>query len=55
MGEGCIDIRRIKHWMLAAGFEGYDEVEVFSARWWAADQNEYLAKITQAWREHCQL
>jgi sugar phosphate isomerase/epimerase len=53
MGEGCIDIRRIKSWMLAAGFAGFDEVEVFSTRWWGTDQSEFLTKITQAWREHC--
>ena len=54
MGEGCIAIRRIKWWMHVAGFNGPDEVEVFSTRWWAADQDEYLAKITASWSEHCQ-
>lgn len=53
MGEGCIDIRGIKSWMRAAGFTGCDEVEIFSTRWWAADQDEYLARIIAAWREHC--
>ncbi len=53
MGEGCIDIRRIKTWMQAAGWQGFDEVEVFSTRWWATDQDDYLARITLAWREHC--
>ncbi|HWB07400.1 MAG TPA: sugar phosphate isomerase/epimerase family protein [Verrucomicrobiales bacterium] len=55
MGEGCIDIRRIKSWVHAAGFSGFDEVEIFSTRWWAADQNDYLTKITAAWKEHCLL
>lgn len=53
MGEGCIDIRGIKAMVHAAGFRGLDEVEVFSTRWWAADQDEYLAQIGRAWREHC--
>jgi sugar phosphate isomerase/epimerase len=53
MGAGCIDIRRIKSWMQAAGFTGHDEVEIFSTRWWAENQDEYLARIMAAWREHC--
>jgi sugar phosphate isomerase/epimerase len=53
MGEGCIDIRRIKRWVHAAGFRGMDEVEIFSTRWWAADQDDYLSRIVQSWREHC--
>ena len=53
MGEGCIAIRRIKSWVQAAGFTGMDEVEVFSTRWWAGDQDDYLQRIVAAWREHC--
>jgi len=53
MGEGCIAIRRIKAWVQAAGFTGMDEVEIFSTRRWAVDQDEYLAQIVDAWREHC--
>ena len=29
MGEGCIDIKKIREWIEAAGFDGYNEVEVF--------------------------
>lgn len=53
MGEGCIAIRGIKALVGAAGFRGFDEVEIFSTRWWAADQEDYLARIVRAWREHC--
>lgn len=53
MGEGCIAIRSIKEQVQATGFTGMDEVEVFSTRWWAADQDGYLARIVRAWREHC--
>jgi len=52
MGEGCIPLRQIRAWVEAAGFGGFNEVEVFSTRWWAADQEEYLAKIIQAYRDH---
>ena len=40
MGEGCIPIRRIKTWVEAAGFDGFNEVEIFSNRYWAMDQSE---------------
>jgi sugar phosphate isomerase/epimerase len=52
MGEGCIPIRRIKSWINAAGFEGFNEVEIFSNRYWAMDQGEHLARIAAAFREH---
>ncbi len=53
MGEGCINLRQIRGWMEAAGFTGYDEVEVFSNRWWASDQDAYLAQIVASYQQHC--
>jgi sugar phosphate isomerase/epimerase len=52
MGEGVIDNRDIRTWMDAAGFRGDIEVEVFSERWWATDQREWLARIIAAYRGH---
>ncbi len=52
MGEGCINIRQIRGWVEATGYTGFNEVEVFSTRLWAMDQDEYLAKIIQAYRDH---
>ncbi|MES2785174.1 MAG: sugar phosphate isomerase/epimerase family protein [Pseudomonadota bacterium] len=35
MGDGVIDIPRIRRWVEAQGFDGYSEVEIFSAKdWW---------------------
>jgi sugar phosphate isomerase/epimerase len=51
MGEGCIDLARIAAWMQAAGFEGPPEVEIFSSRWWAADQDDFLRKVIEAFRK----
>jgi sugar phosphate isomerase/epimerase len=51
-GEGCIDIRRIRGWVQAAGFSGFCEVEVFSKKHWASDQGEYLGKIARSYLEH---
>jgi sugar phosphate isomerase/epimerase len=52
MGEGCIPLRQIRGWVEAAGFKGFNEVEVFSTRLWALDQDEYLKRIVQAYRDH---
>ena len=49
MGEGCIPIRRIRIWVEEAGFEGYNEVEVFSDRLWAQDQKLYLEDIKKSY------
>jgi sugar phosphate isomerase/epimerase len=49
MGEGCINIREISDWVDTAGFHGYREVEIFSNKWWAADQSFFLDEITAAY------
>ena len=52
MGEGCIPLRQIRGWVEAAGFQGFNEVEIFSHRLWAGDQGEFLARIVSAYREY---
>jgi sugar phosphate isomerase/epimerase len=47
MGEGCIPIQKIRGWAEAAGFNGFNEVEIFSDRLWAGDQREYLDRIVE--------
>ena len=43
MGDGVIDIPRIRTWVEAAGFDSYSEVEIFSAEnWWKRDGGEVL-------------
>ncbi|MHB1248535.1 MAG: sugar phosphate isomerase/epimerase family protein [Polaromonas sp.] len=43
MGDGVIDIPRIRGWIEDAGFAGYSEVEIFStANWWQRDTGEVL-------------
>jgi len=35
MGDGVIELQKIRQWVEAAGFDGYAEVEIFSALdWW---------------------
>lgn len=52
MGEGCIPLRQIRAWVEATGYRGFNEVEIFSTRLWATDQDEFLAKIVQAYKDH---
>ncbi len=52
MGEGCIDIRRIRGWVEETGFDGAVEVEIFSDEYWAQDQAAFLEKIKAAYLEH---
>jgi sugar phosphate isomerase/epimerase len=52
MGEGCIDVRRIRGHVEEAGFGGFVEVEIFSNRYWAMDQGEFLEKIKDAYLRH---
>lgn len=43
MGDGVIDIRRIRGWVEAQGFDGYSEVEIFSEKnWWQREHGEVL-------------
>ena len=52
MGEGCINIPQIRSWVEEAGFTGFNEVEIFSDKYWATDQKIYLDKIKQAYLNH---
>ncbi|MDI1237521.1 MAG: sugar phosphate isomerase/epimerase [Polaromonas sp.] len=43
MGDGVIDIPKIRGWIEAQGFAGYSEVEIFSTgNWWQRDSAEVL-------------
>jgi sugar phosphate isomerase/epimerase len=43
MGDGVIDIPLIRGWVEDQGFNGYSEVEIFSANnWWQRDHGEVL-------------
>ncbi len=52
MGEGCIDVPQIRGWVEESGFDGFIEVEIFSNRYWAMDQGEFLEKIKEAYLKH---
>ena len=50
MGEGVINVPEIRGWIEQTGFRGYAEVEIFSTRYWAMDQGEFLQQIIAAYR-----
>ena len=52
MGEGCINIKQIRSWVEKAGFDGFNEVEIFSTKYWSEDQTEFLKKIKEAYLQH---
>ena len=52
MGDGCINVTQIRSWVEEAGFTGYNEVEIFSDKYWATDQHAYLQKIKLAYLNH---
>jgi sugar phosphate isomerase/epimerase len=52
MGEGCIPVKKIRSWVEATGFTGFNEVEIFSNKYWKEDQKEFLGKIVRAYKDH---
>jgi len=54
MGDGVIDLRRIRTWMQRAGYEGFHEVEIFSELdWWQRDPDEVLETCKDRHRRLC--
>jgi len=48
MGDGVIDLPRIRSWVEAAGYSGFHEVEIFSDRdWWQRDPDEVLRTMKE--------
>ena len=46
MGDGVIDLPRIRGWVEAAGYRGLHEAEIFSERvWWRRDPDEVLRTL----------
>ena len=44
MGDGVVDIPKIRGWVEKAGFDGLNEAEIFSSHdWWKRDPDEVVA------------
>ena len=46
------EMKQIRGWIEEAGFKGYSEVEVFSDKYWAMNQLDYLERIKYAYLNH---
>src|ERR1700736_203445 len=54
MGDGVIDLRRLRGWVEAAGYAGFCEVEIFSAEtWWKRPPEQVLATCIERYRSVC--
>jgi sugar phosphate isomerase/epimerase len=54
MGDGVIDLPRIRSWMHQAGYAGFHEVEIFSELdWWKRDPDEVLATCKERHQRFC--
>jgi sugar phosphate isomerase/epimerase len=42
MGDGVIDIKRVRAAVEAQGFNGYSEIEIFSNDWWGRSMDEVI-------------
>jgi len=51
MGDGCIDLRGITAMVRNAGFQGWDEIEIFSDDHWKEDQHEFLNAIVDRYNQ----
>lgn len=52
MGDGVIDIRGLRNAVEANGFDGLNEVEIFSAdNWWKRDPDEVMRTIIERARD----
>jgi sugar phosphate isomerase/epimerase len=47
MGDGVVDLPRIRSWVEKAGYTGFQEVEIFSDHWWSRDPDEVLEVCKQ--------
>lgn len=54
MGDGVIELRKIRGWMEAAGYAGFSEVEIFSSLdWWKRPGDQVLDTCVQRHRTVC--
>jgi sugar phosphate isomerase/epimerase len=51
MGDGCIELGRLRRAVDAVGYDGPIEVEIFHQGWWAKPVDEVLATMVKRYRE----
>ena len=50
MGDGVVDLPKIRGAVEAAGYAGMIEVEIFSRDWWRRDPDAVLEVIAERYR-----
>jgi sugar phosphate isomerase/epimerase len=50
MGDGIIELKKIRGWMESGGYRGAAEVEIFSEDWWARPLDEVLTTCIERHR-----
>ena len=54
MGDGVIELKKIRGWLERAGYRGFQEVEIFSSEnWWRRDPDEVLRICKERYRRCC--
>jgi len=53
MGDGVIDLKRIRKQIEAAGYSGPQEVEILSSEWWKRPGDEVLATCIERYNSVC--
>jgi sugar phosphate isomerase/epimerase len=52
MGDGIINVKQIRGWVEETGFIGFNEVEIFSNKYWSMDQSDFLNLIIERYRHN---
>jgi sugar phosphate isomerase/epimerase len=52
IGDGCIELRRLREAVDRAGYRGAIEVEIFNQRVWDASGDDVLALVAARYRQH---
>jgi sugar phosphate isomerase/epimerase len=50
MGDGVIELKRIRSLLEQAGYAGFVEVEIFSQAWWARPADELLDTCVERYK-----
>jgi sugar phosphate isomerase/epimerase len=53
MGDGSIDLPRLRTWLEEAGYRGFHEVEVTSTRWEQRSPDETLSTARLRYELYC--
>jgi sugar phosphate isomerase/epimerase len=53
MGDGVIELRRLREAVDATGYDGPIEVEIFNEEIWEGADDSFMERMKQRFMEHC--